>query len=114
HESIMAIKDRIWTIHTCDEEILGFKGDLSIVNVWRRLLEENYGHIYGIAIDYIKNNRIALIKKFEDLRNELYKKEYGDHYSKDMRDAEMIASLQLGADLVSEIFGEEAGLSAHR
>ena len=31
-----------------------------------------------------------------------------------MRDAEMIASLQLGADLVSEIFGEEAGLSAHR
>ncbi|MCP6618162.1 hypothetical protein NL516_27410, partial [Klebsiella pneumoniae] len=51
HESIMAIKDRIWTIHTCDEEILGFKGDLSIVNVWRRLLEENYGHIYGIAID---------------------------------------------------------------
>jgi len=114
HEDFMAIQDRIMSINVSDEEITGNKGDISIVNVWKRLLQENYGHVYGITIDYIKEHRLELIARFAALKNELYTKEYSQHFSKDMRDAEMIASLQLGADLVSKVYSEEAGIAAHK
>jgi len=114
HDDFAAIKDRFMVINTSDEEITGLQGDLAVVNVWKRLLQENYGHVYGLVVDYIRENRLQLIKRFNTLTTELATKEYKHHFEKDMRDSEMIAFLQLGADLVSEIYGKEAGIASHK
>lgn len=112
HSSFMALKDRFIAIRTDDDEITGFRGDLTIINVWKRLLEENYGHIYGLTVDYISKNKNKLIEMFTTLQNELYEED--KHFTNDMRDAEMIAFLQLGAFLVSQVIGKEAGIAADK
>lgn len=114
HPDYAAISSRIFEIDIRDPEITGYQGDLTVINVWKRLLEENYGHVYERVIKHITENRIALINDFTRLQNELLTKEEYTHFQHYQRDAEFVAYLQIGADLVSKIYGEKAGVAAHK
>lgn len=82
--------------------------DVKKVNDYRNSLLENYGHMYEDIIEYINNNERKIIKKYDDIFNEIYDdKAMYILKEKEPRALEFFAICYAGAEALGEILGDK-------
>lgn len=113
-----AIDSRIFEFDVEDPEINIFginleEGRGDVVEWWLNQLDQNFGHLYPLIIDYI-------VKHVDELRTNIYAYEgelINDPNYKiihdERRTIQTIALSKIGADIVGAILGEEYGMICH-
>ncbi|HHL1923311.1 TPA: hypothetical protein ACQ2HY_003318 [Klebsiella pneumoniae] len=110
HKKEEAVSSRLLEIDINDPLLHNFV-DVSIDEMerWDALLLENHGHLRGLYVDYIAKNHEKLNDAMLTYENELENNRDYQAIKNDHRKKQILALLHVGADIVSEVFGEEYG-----